>query len=556
MLNIGLFNYFSFASANDGLNGVDPNISHRTPLIDIIVSGEHSSIGLYEHGTNNNAGATITPYTWEINGIEFLAHRLTFSIPSTSNKKYYLKIGDIYSYNVVEYGSCVTEILVNNSCNNAHFPWADSGAFFTLLLADAVEVSSEIEDEQRIVVKNSGVEKKTFNQIIKRGYQFTGVSGLFSYLNALKTCDNVSIATPNGYVRIKNISVEKQEVVAGSYEVFTIRFEDYESLNDLTSCCDLLNLDDLLSPEVSNNPEACASFSAAVLNTSGTLSATLTSAPTGTPTYKWYRNGNYISAASSIKATTHGDYRVEVRIGLCRASASYFIDDKCRIFQIATSVLNGVISAVSSNVPDRETVSYVVKKDGEPVATSLPYTAVEEGAYFIEATAGACKTIKAEYVKLAAACSYTIDINDAGNQLEAVTNAMSPVYTWELETSSGKTVIGNTSTIQKVGKGIYWLTIESGECSKEAYFYDQPNASAVCSVVSRATGTVFTIPEINLIGLTSPGSQLLVTANNLVQIYVSGTPVLQNNYSINGSGQIIFANSFPLTNAILKVIRI
>jgi hypothetical protein len=557
MINTGIFNFFLFENWDSGTSVLDPSIVHYAPSFDFIIHGSHpGTLAIFEYGNDTNAGATVTPLSWEINGVEFTAHRIVFA--PTPGKLYYLKVGYMYSINLIGYKACdVLQITATNNCDNSHAPWLSSGITLSLNINDVIEGPIDIEDEQRQVVRSSGIEKKTINQILKRSVQFVGVPGLKAMLNALKTCSSVNIASFNGDIRIKNISVEAEPVENGKYYIYSLIFEYFESETGLSSCCDLLNLDDLLSPEVNNNPSTCADFEASISNSSGVLSVTLTNAPSGIPAYKWYRNGAYLTSSASITVSAPGDYRVEVKIGVqCKAQASYYIDDKCRIFQIQTSVLNGIISAVASNVPSGETVSYIVKKGGTQVATSLPYTATEEGAYFIEATAGACKTIKAEFVALAAACSYTIEINDLGAQLEAITNALSPIYRWELESATGRVEIANTAVVQKTGKGIYWLTIESGGCSKEVYEYVAPIANSICSVIARATGTEFTIFEIDLLSIENPGTDLLVIANNLVQIYTSSTPSLQNNYSINSAGKMIFANSYPLTNAILKVIRI
>lgn len=556
MIDAGIFNFCIFDNVNGTPKAIDPTIIHYAPVLDFIVHGEHpGTIGIFEYGTNTNAGATVTPYTWTINEVEFTAHRVTLS--PYIGKLYYLKVGYSHSINLMAFKACeLAQIYVTNDCDNSHAPWLSESITLFLPINDIVEGPTEFEDEQRQIVRASGIEKKTINQVQKKSIKFVAVTGMNNMLNALKTCSNVVISSFAGDIRIKNIVIEKEELNNGTHYAFTMTFEHWESETGLTSCCELLNLDDLISPEIDTTPGECTGFSASILNTDGTLSVVLVDPPVGVVTYKWYRGGIYISSASTLIVSSPGDYRVEVRVSTCRAIASYYVDDVCKIFQITLAVIANELSAVASNVPSGETVSYSVKKDGTEVATSLPYTVLADGSYFVEATAGSCRTIKGQYIALSSACSYTISINDLGDELEAITDAISPIYTWELETSAGRTEIANVAAIPKTAKGIYWLTIESGGCSKEVYLYVEPSSNTICSVIAKATGTEFSIYEINLLLIVNPGASLLVTADGVVQAYVSSAPILQNNYSINALGKLIFAPGFPLSNALLKVIQI
>lgn len=556
MIDVGIFNFCLFDNVDGTPKAIDTNMVYYAPVFDFIINGPHESLGIYNYANNENAGANIDPFTWEINGVQFMAHRVTFS--PAIGEFYYLKVGSSHSINLMAFKACdLAQLYVSNDCDNSHAPWFTQGITLFMPINGIIEGPTEFEDEQRQIVRASGIEKKTINQVQKKSIQFVGVAGLNNMLNALKTCSNVVIASFAGDIRIKNIAVEKEEINNGTHFLYTLIFEHWESESSLTSCCDSLNLDDLLSVELDSANNACGSFSVAIESTDNTLDVVLADPPPGVVIYKWYRNGVYVSSAAFLDTTSPGDYRVEVLIEGCRAIASYYVDDACKVFQIAVSVANGVISAVASNIPPGQSgVQYLIKKDDVTVGYSVPYTVQETGTYFIEAISGPCRTIKGQYVALGSACDYSIIINDLGNELEAITNANNPVYTWELETASGRTIIANTQAIPKTSKGIYWLTIALGSCSKETYIYVEPSSNTVCSVIAKASGTEFSIYEIDLLGIANPGADLLVTVNGVGQSYVSSVPSLQNTYSINSLGKLIFASSFPLSNALIKVIQI
>ena len=69
-------------------------------------------------------------------------------------------------------------------------------------------------------------------------------------------------------------------------------------------------------------------------------------------------------------------------------------------FQLELTKTLKSINGTVSNVPDGETESYSVVLNGVEVATSLPYTALEDGIYYVYATAGECNKVKGISVTL------------------------------------------------------------------------------------------------------------------------------------------------------------
>jgi len=335
-----------------------------------------------------------------------------------------------------------------------------------------------------------------------------------------------------------------------------LSFEYKETPINTDTCCEIINIDDIISPEYVSGGAECVGFSAEIVNTDGTLSATLTGAPTGVTTYKWYRDNIYLSSATTIDIEAPGNYRVDVTIGQCKTSASYFKDNACALFQIDLTKSGNEINATVSNVPDGETVAYSVVLNGVEVSTSVPYTVAETGTYYVYATAGPCEKSKAIYVVLEDDdCLFTIDITESDGVLTAVTDAVTPSYLWELETSTGRTTVGTASTLQIGAKGIYWLTITNAGCSKSDYIYKEPLSTTGSCVLARTTTTAglqpITVYGIDLTNVVNFTSEILVTLNGVVQTKVSGNPTLANTYGVDSSGRLLFANT--LTNALIIV---
>jgi len=210
-----------------------------------------------------------------------------------------------------------------------------------------------------------------------------------------------------------------------------------------------------------------------------------------------------------------------------------------------TKTLNSINGTVS-NVPDGETESYSVVLNGVEVATSLPYTATEDGIYYVYATAGECNKVKGISVTLEDDdCDFTIDIVENGGILEADTDATTPTYQWEFENAAETQVID--------GKGIYWLKVTQGDCTKETYLYLEPLTESGIFVRYGGTGTTFTVLGINLLDITNYAGTIKVTVNGVVFSYTAGAPGL-NQYSVNISGQLVFANSLTNPTIIVELI--
>ena len=527
---------------------VDNLTIYKIKQLDVILTGQIGSVTLVNAVSGAVTSPTTNSVTWTVKGVTVQATRVSASL--SDGVLYYLNVDGIYFSDVITKSTCTREILSWNSCANQYYDWDSDPVTQKISLFDPVEVAPIIETESETIITEYGQQDKTLRVNKKYRIQFVAPVGYIQILSGLKINDSVTIDSQE----IINIEVEAQEQEGGRYSIFTLSYQLKNELQEGSTCCDIINIDDIISPDNGGGGEECEGFTVEIQYTDGELSAITTGEPEGTPIYKWYRNGIYLSGASSIVTDLYGDYKVEVRIGACTAKANYYIVDECTAFQLElTKTLNSINGTVS-NVPDGTTESYSVVLNGVEVATSLPYTALEDGIYYVYATAGECNKVKGISVTLEDNdCDFTIDIVENGGILEADTDATTPTYEWEFETGAGRNVIGTAATQVIDGKGIYWLNITQGDCTKETYLYLEPLTESGIFVRYGGTGTTFTVLGINLLDITNYAGTIKVTVNGVVFSYTAGAPGL-NQYSVNITGQLLFANTLTNPTIIVELI--
>ncbi len=542
---LGIYHPFLW---NTRESDVDNLTVYKVKQLDVILTGQIGSVTLVNAVTGAVTSPTTNSVTWTVKGVTVQATRVSGSL--SEGVLYYLNVDGIWFSDLITKSTCTREILTWNSCSNQFYDWDSDPVTQKISLFDPVEIAPIIETESETVITEYGQQDKTLRINKKYRLQFVAPVGYVQILNGLKINDSVSIDSQE----IINIEVEAQEQEGGRYSIFTLSYQLKNELQEGSTCCDIINIDDIISPDNGGGSGDCGTYAAEINYTDGELSVTLTDEPEGTPIYKWYRNGIYLSGASSIVTDLYGDYKVEVRIGSCTAKANYYIVDECTAFQLElTKTLNSINGTVS-NVPDGETESYSVVLNGVEVATSLPYTALEDGIYYVYATAGECNKVKGISVTIEDDdCDFTIDIVENGGVLEADTNATTPTYKWEFETSAGRNEIGTVDTQVIDGKGIYWLTVTQGDCSKETYLYLEPLTESGVFVRYGGTGTTWTVLGINLLDITNYAGTIKVTINGVVFSYTAGAPGL-NQYSVNISGQIVTPTSLTNPTIIVELI--
>jgi hypothetical protein len=507
-----------------------------------ILTGDVTSLNV---GTN----------TWDVNGIEYTA-TLVEALSMTVGQKYYLTLivdGETFYTDIIECiaeNDCLTRLLLQNDCNNINWNWIDAIGYPVVPISEVQQNTPETTTEYETIITAQGEQKVLKRQIQRQRFWFVAPKGYSNVLNGAKGCSDVYF---RGNI-VKNFDFS-EENVDDFMSSFTISFE-YPNEQEGNDCCDDIDLDTILNPDNGGGGEECEGFTIEIVNTDDTLSVTLTDPPlTGTPSYKWYRNNLQISTASTISIVQAGNYKVEVIQAGCKQTTTYFKDDVCGAMSLRVYSVGNFVNGDLSNVPDGCTPTTSVTLNGVEVATSLPYEVAETGTYFVKVTACNCIKSGGVFVLFSETdnCDFTVDIDQTGNLLAADTDAITPTYLWELETSAGRTTIAATSSITASTRGIYWLTVTSGGCSKETYLYLEPLASQGVFVRSGGTGTAFTIVGINLLNITDHAGTIKVTVNGVVFSYVAGSPST-NQYSVNISGQITVQTSLTNPTIIVELI--
>ncbi len=542
MINLGTYHYFRWYNS---LDDIESDLITYLWSFDIILNG-HPSVVIKNAVTGQTFTPAQTSHTWNYNGQNIESTRLQFNMQV--NVKYYMIVDGSYFSNIFSRQECGAVLETSNSCENIYHAWQPSDDPILVSLYEAIQLEPLFSEESISIIGQYGETKKTVKQKTVHRYKFVSGIGMVNMLNGIKINDTNSI---DGQP-IKNIAYEFEESENGDYATYTLSFELVDVFDSASGCCEIINIDTILSPE--NTGGNCTGFSADITESNGVLSVSLVSPPTGTPVYRWYKNGVYISGASTITIDGAGDYRVDVKIGDCKASAYYYSADVCQSFSINLYLTGSDINGDLVNLPDGETATYDIVLNGVSLASSLPYTATQTGTYYVYVTTESCNKSKGIYVKVDNEdCNFTVSINENGNTLGAVTDAITPTYLWELETKDGRANIGTSATVTMSGKGIYWLTVTNGECVKTVYKYKEPTAESLVCVLARSTGYQFDVYEIDLISITNPAIELDVYVNGVRSIYNSSTPTGANQYSINGAGKLIFAQSLPLNNATIVI---
>lgn len=546
--DFGLFNPFTLHKSVDRVRS---SVVYKMNPCVFILRGTVSSAVKVDIETGTETALTYESRTWTINGTNFEA--ALFSETLTANKTYYFKItidGTVYYTDHVQNDGCVTvDFVTSNTCNDLNIDWETGTSAIPLSFANLQQITPDTETEFETIVTAQGQKRKVKRQIQKQTFWFIQPKGFKNILNGVKGNDYNFF----GSKEVKNFDFS-EESIDDFYSSFTITFE-YINLQHGNQCCDDLDLDVISNPNGEGTGEGCGTFAAEIVNTSDTLTVTLTDEPVGTPSYRWYRNNLQISTASSITIVQAGNYKVDVIIDGCKATASYYKDDVCGALTVRVYAVGNIVNADVSNVPDGCTPTISVTLDGVEVATSVPYTVAATGTYFVKVTACNCNKSGGVFVNFSEEtnCDFTVDIVQTGNTLEADTDATSPSYLWELETGAGRNTIGTGATQAVTLKGIYFLTVTEGLCSKETYLYIEPLATAGVFARYGGTGTAFTVLGINLLGITNYAGTIRVTVNTNVYSYVASSPA-SNQYTVNLSGQIVVQSTLTNPSIIIELI--
>jgi hypothetical protein len=544
-MEVGIYNGFNFVASK---KEVDTNVTYKSILLSCVITGNYTNVKLVNYDTNVVIH-TFTQYTHEIAGETIKSFLGNVFIPT--NARAVIVINDQYYSDHILLGNnpCgAVTFRTKNDCNNQYFKWEDLDGYLLARTENGSQLTPLVESEDVIIINEKGQKSKTTRLIQRHRIEFVAPSNWVKFYESFKLNSETEILNGDTFFKIINTQVEAQETDAG-YSKFILSYEYADTITSGNSCCADINIDDIDSPDTPSG-EGCSDFTIEINESSGNLTVALTDPPSGTPTYKWYRDNVYLSNATNISINGAGNYRVDVRVGECSKTASYFQDNVCNLFQLDLTNVNNEINATTSNIPTGETVSYDVIFEGSSVSNTLPYEADTSGIYYVEATAGPCKRIRGIFVNVQDNdCSFDLDIIDNGLTLEADTDAATPTYLWELETESGKITIGAAATVNKQGKGIYWLTVTSGSCSKQVYKFFEA-VPGIIVVMNRANGTDHIVTDLQLT-IADIQTKLQVYVNGVLQTYVI-TPVAANQYGFTIDGKLRTFSS--LVNATIKII--
>jgi hypothetical protein len=543
-METGLYNGFNFV---DSKSKIDQNVIAKTITASMIITGDFGSVQLVNYDTDAVI-ESFDSFTHDLNDITIKSFKLLTLVPG--NTRCYVRIDNVLfsDHIIMNTASCnPLDIRSTHDCDNQFFAWTQDSNDLVIRAEESQPLPSIVESEDIILINENGQKSKTTRLIQKHRVEFVAPSNHIKLYESIKLNSDNRIIIGGVSSQIINTAIEAQETNTG-YSKFIFSYEYADTVTSGNSCCTDINIDDIESPDTPSG-EGCGDFAIEIVDSDGTLSVTLTSPPTGTPTYKWYRNNQFISNATTLSVTTPGNYRVDVKIGSCSKTSSFFLDNVCNLFQLQVTVTNAEINATTSNDPEDETVTWEVIFEDAVVSTSLPYEVEETGIYYVHAIAGECRKIKGVYVIKTADCDFEVEIVENGSVLEADTDAATPIYKWEFENETERIEIGTGATQIKQGAGIYWLTITNGECVKTVYKFFEMKTGIVI-VMNRANGTEHIVTDVNLT-VANIQNKLEVYVNGVLQTYVI-TPVAANQYGFTVDGKLKTFNT--LTNATIKII--
>jgi len=565
MIDLGIHSPFEYVEQR---KDVDGSLVYKLESISIKLTALATEVLLINVDSGTQNVMTLNNYTHTIGDDTVKSCLVTGVIPATGS--YYLKISGtskgatsvVYSDGIIQKSTCNLEIQSANSCSDQYYDWDSNSATSIIKVAQYSDLETSYKDEKTTVYGSNGAKDIIQRQIKRMGFEFVAPTGWINQLNGIKANDTNAIKDFNGNViLIKNIEIEFEKIGNGKYSKFIFTYE-YDDYTEGSTCCEIFNIDTLASPDYVGGG-TCGLFAVTIGEAAGILTPTPTDAPVGTVTYRWFKNGAFISSAGTLAITDSGNYKVEAKVDQCVVNSTYYSPDECALFLLQTTLVNNTIDAAVSNIPDGESVTYSVKKDGTEVSTTLPYVATISGTYFVVATAGNCNQTKGQYINIVVpTADFTISITQADGILTAVTDAVSPVYQWELEVfnaatgTTSRSIIGTDATQVLSGSGIYHLTITSGLESKiDQYLFQTGLNVNVTNItdISNASGSIQTITGVtgNSFALDYDSSRWILFRNGIQMTFKEGIAAGSldvNDYDVV-AGNLITSSVFPLVVA-------
>lgn len=537
-MNLGVLHPFSFYD--------DPrkaNDSYETALLTFVLNG-NPTVRKIDSKTGASSALSGSSMTYEVNGNSFTRTRYTYSMnPSDS---FIIEVND----NGTKYydgtftfkePSCGVQISGSSDCDDNYFAWETDSANpeFTNFISAQFDIP---EFKTSNIIRVSDVEEEKLDSLREiKQLKFVGPKGYFSLLQGYKVFKTIKVDQEE----VINWDVSQEEFDEG-HATITISFQYPEP--DASSCCEVVNIDDVIADGQSN-------LTVTIDDTSNNLTANVSGTDTTNLVYSWYKNGNLYGTSQSVQPNGPGEYTIEVRNQGGQAQSSTSKTNECEGIIIQLSQTGNDINANILNAPSGHSVS--VKKDGTEVATSLPYTVTESGVFYVFVTGQDCEKSAAIDAVFESGAVFTLSLEKQGNKLVSATDASSPIYNWERESANGAIeVIGSGPEVALTDSGIYWLTVtEQGTEKKVYYLHDAgqsievvgSNPYRLIDHFKGVSGSSLTAVQIDLTKVNNPTIQLEVFRNKEMLQYNAAGPQDVDEYGISGN-DYIFHPAFPLEN--------
>jgi len=575
-------NLHPFTWHND-IKRIRPDVVYQLYRIDMVLQGEVffttpaliSTVHLVDVKTKVSTALTITPYTYEVNGVELKSWRV-INNPLAFTGIYYLKVTtnlfqEYYSDYVTFQNVCDKAILlIRNECSNTSNDWDNDNTYINIYLSGAQQDAIDFETEKETILTQLGEVQKTIRQRKVQQFKWVAPKGFWTMFNGAKESNDLLFNSR----KIKNFDVQKNDINE-LYSEFLIQFE-YDTLNYGDTCCDDLNLDDIADPDNPIGGDDCDDFEVQLNYSDNVLSATIIDPPAGTLVYRWFRNGVLISQATTIVTTQPGEYRLDVLVVGCRATHSISINDPCAIFSINVYSAGNFVNADLNNLPscpDASTDISIVF-DGAEVGTALPHEAAETGLYFVYAERCGCVKSGAVFVNADEIdCGFDLSIEKDELQLTAVADPSSGVtFNWFFTGANNIEVqIGTGATQNMTLTGVYRVEATKDEvCIKDQYYVyvredctpiricnwdEMPGAYDLVEIIQGDDNFSYELNIIDLTLINNPEIQLTVKRNGVALVYEAGTPTDSGQYGISGS-DILLWSDMPLMAGEVLIIRL
>ena len=144
---LGVYHPFIWGSQR---KEVDSMTVYQVETLDIILTGQVSSITLVNAATGASTGVTTSAHTWTVRGVTVQATRVTATL--SDGVHYYLNIDGVYFSDIITKSTCNKVLRSFNSCANQYYDWDSDPVTLKIYLNDPQELAPQIETESETII--------------------------------------------------------------------------------------------------------------------------------------------------------------------------------------------------------------------------------------------------------------------------------------------------------------------------------------------------------------------------------------------------------------------